>query len=77
LRYREALAAELARLQGFNLSPACLRDGKICRHSDLLFSIDRRFDFDESIVELLRQTGKLPQRSQLLPERPMRGKLRG
>jgi hypothetical protein len=62
LRYREALAAELVRLQGFNLSPARLKDGKTCRPSDLLFSIDRRFDPDESIFELLRQTGKLPPR---------------
>jgi hypothetical protein len=66
LRYREALAAELVRIQGFHLSPAHLRDGKTCRHSDLLFSLDRRFDPDESIIELLRQTGKLPKRSQLL-----------
>jgi hypothetical protein len=62
LRYREALAAELTRVHGFNLSPAYLKEGKTCRHSDLLFSIDRRFDPDESILELLRQTGKLPPR---------------
>jgi hypothetical protein len=63
LRYREALAAELKRVHGFNLSPAHLKEGKTCRHSDLMFSIDRRFDPDESILELLRQTGKLPPRA--------------
>ena len=65
LRYRETLAAELVRVQGYHLSPAYLRNGKTCRNSDLLFCIDRRFDPDESIVDLLRQTGKLPQRYQL------------
>lgn len=59
LRYREALAAELVRVQGFQLSPPHLQDGKVCRHSDLRFSLDRRFDPDESIVELLRRTGGL------------------
>ncbi len=63
LSYREALAAELERVQGFHLSPPCLWDGTICRRSDLLFNVDRRFDHDESIVELLRHTGKLPRRS--------------
>lgn len=63
LRYREALATELVRVQGLHLSPPHWQDGKARRHSDLRFSLDRRFDPDESIVELLRRTGKLPQRS--------------
>jgi len=63
LRYREALTTELVRVQEFHLSPPHSRNGKTSRHPDLLFSLDRRIDPDESIVELLRRTGKLPQRS--------------
>ena len=59
-------------VQGFHLSPPCFRNGKTWRSSDLLFSLDRRFDPGESIVELLRQTGKLPKRSQLLQRAPKR-----
>lgn len=59
LRYREALAAELERAQGFALSPLQSRQKQTGRPPDLLFSLDRRLDFDEGIVELLRKTGRL------------------
>jgi hypothetical protein len=62
LEYRDALTAEWARVQGFHLSPPSKRSGKTCRNTDLWFSLDRRFDPDESLVELLRHTGKLPLR---------------
>ena len=62
LRYRDALASEWARWQQIQLSPARRVGGELRQEVDLRFSVDRRFSHDESIVELLRQSGQLPPR---------------